>query len=666
MTTNIQVITDIDTYRDMIDILSRASVISFDTETTGLDPYQYNRLLISLYDGSTAYVIDLTKLDNKLIKELKPILENENIVKIAHNATFDYKFFWHTYRIDIKNIHDTMIVERMLYAGLRMKHTLKDVVLRRLDIDMDKSVRASFIDMNIEDVTFTEEQYTYSAMDVVYPYQIYSAQLTEIAAQKLERIYALEMSILAPTAIMEYTGVYINKSMLEALIQPFEYFVATADKALQDMLIKFGAADQIVFSRDGYQAINTASTDQMKQALLRIGIKIESKGKLSLDSKAVQRWDMQQRKKSKKVYKDFDIDYHVLIDDETVADALEAYLGLDNPVLRAFTFLQGARKLLGTYIYGLLDAINPVTGRIHPYFNSYGAEATGRYSSNGPNFQNLPNDKKLAILGLGQYSLRKCLESVKGRKFIIADYSGIELVILAANSGDKNLMNKILRGDIHTDVTKEVLSYTEITKENKKKEPHKLWRDAAKTLSYAIAYGSTGRNISETLNIMLASQGYKIDADQGDILLSNWYKLFPDTYNYLQSNAEKAIKLGYVADTWGRRRHWDKSWFLDKWRKLAAMREGQNSPIQSSSANMTKQAIALLWGRLDKTKARIIICVHDEIVVESLTSYSDTAAQIIKECMEQSIKDVLPTISQDVGCFEGTSVQTNISDRYDK
>ena len=666
--TTIQIVTKPYQFANMLRELSKATILGVDTETTGLDPHTYHPLLISLYDGKVAYVVDILALGKDIIKQLKPLLESHDVLKIGHNLVFEWKFFYHFGRIDMQHMHDVMIADKMIKAGLRMKHTLKDVTMRRLGIDLDKSIRKTFIGAEPTEIAWSQEQLEYSALDAVYPVDIYPLQMADIKQMKLQQIYPLEMNIIAPTAMMEWTGVNINRGMLESMIEPFEHFVRLADKALQDMLIANGAAESIVFTPAGYSTINTGSSEQVLEALARIGIHVtDNKGKPSLGAKVVQRWDMLQRKKKgKKLYKDWQIDYHDIIEDDEVADALTAYIGLDNPFLRAFTFLQGARKLLSTYVYGLIDAINPVTGRIHPGFNSYGAEATGRYSSSKPNFQNLPNDKKLKVLGLGLYSLRKAIEATKGRRLIIADYSGIELVILAANSGDKKLMEMILKGDVHTQVARDVLGYLELTQENKKKEPHKLWRDAAKTMSYGIAYGTTGRNIAETLNIMLASVGFKIDANQGDELIAKWFSLFPDTYAYLQKNAEKAVREGFVIDAWGRRRNWDRETFIDKWKRLAAMREGQNMPIQGTSATMTKRAIWLLWERLDRRKARIIITVHDEIVVEALFSYTEEAKAIIKEAMEQAIKETLPAVADDVGKYEGTSVSPSDSDRYDK
>jgi DNA polymerase I-like protein with 3'-5' exonuclease and polymerase domains len=497
--------------------------------------------------------------------------------------------------------------------------------------------------------------------------------MEDISERGLQRVYELEMGIIPPTAVMEYTGVPINKDMLEEMIEPFQRFAHSADQAFQDILIESGAADIITFDRDGYTAVNIQSTDQVKAALNKIGIDVKDKsGKPTLDSKMIQRWDMlHSGKKDKHAY----IDYHVLLstDDSDIADALDNYQLINNKVLRAYAFSQGANKLVGTFILGLIEAINPKTKRIHPNFKSLGAHRTGRYSSTAPNFQNIPNDIKLEILGLGQYSIRKAIEAGKGRKLIIADYSGIELVILAVLSDDDKLMDQILNGDIHTYVVREIFKILDITDENKGNQPYKSWRQGAKRTSYSNAYGTTGRNLSDQLNIDLAKIGKKYTAKEGDEIINAWFALFPKTAAYLDANARQAVQQQYVVDSWGRRRNWDKNdlWFngteRDRyWKKLAAGREGKNAPIQGTSATMTKLAILLLWQRLDMKKARVIITVHDEIVVEAVDSYVDTAKAIMKEAMEQAIKETLPSIVNMVGKYKSLSVDPKDSVRYDK
>lgn len=646
----------------LVEDAGKATIIGIDTEFTDInDLYTSKLLLVSMFFAGTKYVLDMTVINKDLFQKLKPVLEDNSILKVGHNLTVEWKQFYKYSRIMMAGMHDTMVCEQMLCAGLNLKFDLRSVANRRLNIDMDKNIRTEFINWS-DSSSFTQEQIEYSGNDAVIPVEIYKQQLLEIQHKELERIYDLEMHIIAPTAMMEYTGVPINKKTLEDMIEPFSRYIEIADKAFQDILIERDAADSITFTREGYFTVNTNSPKQVLSALQKVGIKVDSLG-----AKILQRWDMQRTKR----YKDFDIDYHTLINDEEVADALDLYLILQNKVLRAYTFTQGAKKLLSTFILGLLETINEHSGRIHPSFRSYGAHRTGRYSSTNPNFQNLPNDKKLKLLGLGLFSIRKAIEAGEQSKLIIADYSGIELVILAVLSGDEHLMDEILRGDIHTYVTKEVLMYKDITPENKKKEPHKLWRDAAKTLSYGIAYGTTGRNIAETLNIMLGSFGFKITAKEGDELIDRWYTAFSKTHAYLESNAKKAVQELYVVDTWGRRRHWDRNILYAAtrdatWKRLAAGREGKNMPIQGTSATMTKLAIRYLWERLDKRKARLIITVHDELVTECLNSYVDTAKHIMKTAMEDAIRETLPFIAHDVGKYESLSVEPKESQFYDK
>ena len=636
------------------------TILGVDTETTSLDPYQARPLLVSLsirapIDGDDSFVFDMTKLPMSIFKE---VLENPHILKIGHNLTYDYKIFYH-HGISMVSMHDTMIADRLIWAvGYKVGFSLADVSKRRLGITRDKSVREGFI--NRTESFFSNEELQYAADDTTYLLPIYDQQMKEINEKGLTRVYHLEMAIIAPTAMMEYTGVYVNTEMLSTMVGPFSEYVRVADKVLQDLFISQGAADTIVFTKDGYSCVNTSSNDQLKAMLLKVGVDVPS-----LNVKDVQRWELEQRKKKKKNTK-FDFNYSDFVDDEEIASAIDGYPGIENKYLRALGFLKGARILLSTFIHGILDAVNPKTGRVHPSFNSLGAMATGRYSSTRPNFQNVPTDKKLQLLGLGKYSIRNCIESPPGRKLLIADFASIELVILAALSNDKNLLDEILRGDVHTYVVREVLKYTDITPQNKKKEPHKYWRDAAKTLSYGIAYGTTGRNLAETLNVMLASQGYKITPQDGDDLIERWYSLFPTTAGYLNGNARKAVRDGYVVDAWGRRRNWDQNTFFDKWKRLAAEREGKNASIQSSSATMTKRAIQLFWEQVDRSKAAMIICVHDEIVVECDDDYVETCALLLKTTMEQSIAEVLPNVAHEVGKYEGTSVEPKVSSRYDK
>src|SRR5688572_4356736 len=143
--TTIKIITKPYEFANMIRELSTAKILGVDTETTGLDPHTYHPLLISLYDGKVAYVVDLLSLGLDVIKQLKKILESHDILKVGHNLLFEWKFFYKTAKIDMQHMHDVMIADKMIKAGLKMRHGLKEVAQRRLGLDLDKSIRKTFI-----------------------------------------------------------------------------------------------------------------------------------------------------------------------------------------------------------------------------------------------------------------------------------------------------------------------------------------------------------------------------------------------------------------------------------------------------------------------------------------------------------------------------------------
>jgi len=669
---------------------------AFDTETSDLDVLTARLFLLSIADSTgTQYVVNLLHFTKKDMQILKPVFESFDIIKIAHNASYDWKVLFHHYGIHTNAVYDTLLAEQAINAGLRLDNALDGVLLRRMSVVLDKSIRSSFI--HKQDDYISSEQIRYSAEDVQYLPKLRAMQLDQLRyvpyneIHSLEKIVELECSIIPVTALMELTGIPLNKQMLDDMREPFTRYIEQIDSAFQALLLDANVVDTLYLTPEGPRVINSASTDQVLEVFHKLGIQVES-----LDNKVLAKWDVQHAKKSSKLQVTFT---HL---DTDVLESFTEFTLFVNPYLKAYTYLKGLRILLSTFIIGISNAVHAQTGRVHANFNQLGAESTGRYSSSKPNFQNIPNDTKLERLGLERYSIRKCIQAPKGKSLIISDYSGIELVILAVLSNDTDLLYQITQGDIHTLITREILGYKEITAENKKKTPHKRWRDAAKKLSYSIAYGTTGRNAAETLNLDLAEFNYKITAQEGDELIERWYSLFPKTAAYLQSNARKAQRLSeiqmdiatwrqsstgvttlvykreyvsFVTDTWGRRRHWRATQFYEsyaddskkaKWLKLAAGREGMNAPIQGTSATMTKRAMALIYNRLDKRQARIIISVHDEIVVETAISYQAEAERIIKEGMEQAIKETLPSIVHMVGMYESLSAAPKSSERYDK
>lgn len=630
----------------MIKQIEPAQVLYVDTETTGLDPYTCQLLLLSLRADGVTYVVDFTKIHVRHLAELRKELSTKTCV--LQNAPFDWKFIYHHSGIEMGNMYCTMVAEQLLKAGLRgVSASLQAITLRRLNQSLDKQVRESFIGK--QDTSFSMEAYEYSARDVDVLEEIRRQQLEEISQQGLTDVLTLEMQLLPVTAYMEYIGISIDRSRLEHALPVFEKLERKADKALQDLAISNGFFKTIVFTRDGYTAINTASHDQMKALAQQFGITTET-----MNKKELIEWDNAWALGKKKK-----VDFFI---DDTDNEE-EIHIAYHHPFLRRHAIRTAVGKILGTYVKGLIDRINPVTQRIHTNFKQCGATATGRFSSVNPNLQNLPQSGKLKALGLQDHDIRSMFIPSPGRKFVIADFSGIEAVILAAWSQDENMLNQLAHGDIHSYVATNLFG-VEVTKAraSEKLEPDLSLRNAGKTLTYAIMYGTTGWNLYRTLANVLASVGITMTQDDGDYYIKRWHTLFPSAGRVLQQNSFKAITQYYVTTALGRRRRWEQQYLTAKGARNAAMREGSNAPIQGGSADMTKLALLKASQRLNRQRSVLLLCVHDEIVAEADDDYAEEAATIIKECMEEAGYELYPAAKP----FLLIKADPKLSQCYDK
>lgn len=624
--------------------LQTKPVLFVDTETTGLDPHQAKVLTVQIYDQENAYIIDaLSGVDLRI---MNPLWSDNDILKVFHNAAFDVKVIYKmSGGILIENVYDTMITERLLVAGLDKQSSLQVVAKRRLDVELDKTVRATFTQGDIQELT--PAQLEYAIKDVLVLPEIRKQQLKEVSENGLEQVHALEMSLCPVTAFIEYTGMPFDAAHLNNLEPTFARIIHESERLLQDLFISAGVCNQVIFTKDGYKAFNPSSTQQMLEMFNKVGIDVPS-----LNARVVMQWDFKNRKSAKK----FDIDFSEFTDDEEVSEAMDNFGSFENKYIRAYAFYTASRKIYSTYIKALPQMRNPVTGRIHCSFNQYGT-ATGRFSSSSPNLQNIPSDQKMKNLGVDS-SIRHSFKTSEKTRLIIADYSTIELVIIADASKDEGLITNL--DDLHTFVAREVLGVTDITNENKKKHPYKIWRDVAKMVNYSIAYNVGGDSLGKQMSIALSPLGHKITGEEADKIILDWKTRFPEASKWLRNSARQMLLYGYVADSYGRRRFWDRTKFDTKWKKLAAEREAMNFPIQALSATMVKMALVATYKGLDKKKARIVSTVHDEIIVEAGVDYAETASAILKRAMEESAQAVLPIL--------GTSVvvEPAISDKYDK
>lgn len=616
-----------------------------DTETTGLDPRQSMLLLVQIATFEEVFVYDFTQLSVELIKEFKPLLTDPTVIKVFQNASFDIKVFFALGKYIVDPIHDTRVVEALLTAGIvGVRNDLASIAQRRLGVSLDKSVRTQFTDSSFSGIS--AEQIEYAAKDVIVLKDIFTQQIAEVKQHSLQQPYRLESKLTKVVAMMEYFGMPFNAQHLKDMEPTFDTLIKNAERMLQRMVIEAGVAEEIVFTRDGYSAVNTSSTQQMLKYFHAVEMDLDN-----LNAQTVTEWDFKNRKSAKN---------HTVstsMFDEDLVESIESYGRYDNYRLNSYAFLVGARKLQSTYVRGLQEMENPVTGRIHCTFNQIGA-ATGRFSSSRPNLQNLPSDQKMKDLGIQQSIRHAFAVKGEGRRMIIADYSTIELVIIADASGDQGLIDNL--DDLHTYVAKHVLKVEDITTQNKKEHPYKVWREAAKMVNYSIAYSVGGDNLAKQMTIKLAPVNAKYSPKQGEAIIEQWKAMFPAATLWLKKSARSAVVNGWVADSYGRKRFWNRDDFTMKWKKEAAEREASNFPIQALSATMVKLALVKTFERLDMKRAVIVSTVHDEIIVESTVEYAEQACLILKEAMEESAREVLPNLGSTV------IVDPAISMKYDK
>lgn len=620
---SIQIITTEQGVKDLARKMQGVKVIGYDLEFSPLNPHDNSKLfIIAIAFGGTAYVIDYTKVQN--VDAIKPYLAGKDVIKIAHNASIDWKHTLYHLGVNMKNVYCTMVAEQVITAGLDVEEykytdfdskerksmfSLAAVLWRRYRVELDKGVRNIFI--NYDGSPFDKEVYEYAGKDTLYLERIYTDQQKEIEDKNLKRVINLEMRLLPYVARMEYNGVHFNIDKCIEAIPIVDQIVAKMDKWLQDMFISLGAAKRILITRDGYSCVKLTSWQQVLAAFNAIGIKVDG-----TDKDILKDWDFKHGIDWNDQYKQDT----VWLEDET-EDFDIAYAC---SVLRHYQVIKALQKFKGTYLVGLQERFHKPTGKIYPSFLQTGARATGRFSSRDPNFQNLIKADSLRAIGLGDYDIRGMCYAPPGYKIISLDYEGIELVLLSIISNDDNLIRVILEDDAHKPVTQIIATSfgLQLPDGYKKIKPFSIFRNVAKTLTYAKMYGSGANNLARKLSIPLTQAGYKLTMPIVKTWMDEWNKAFPKAAHALEAAANQAVTQGYVETVLGRRRQWDTTQFTDKSKYFGAMRQGANSVIQGSAADLMKVALVRVAERLDTERAQLIMQVHDEMVILARDDYA--------------------------------------------
>jgi len=573
--------------------LKKADCFSFDLETTSLDYMQAEivGLSFSVNEGEAAYVpvghdyLDAPKqLDRKMVLEkLKPLLEDETVCKLGQNLKYDMNVLGN-YDIAMQGIqHDTMLASYVLDSTLR--HNMDDMAIRYL----------SYSTTHYEDVAGKgAKQITFNQVEIeaAAPYAAEDADITlrlhNILWPQLEQIKSLkkiyremELPLLPVLSRMERNGVLLDAKMLE--------------KQSVQITKRLAELEQAIYKIAG-QEFNIGSPKQLQVILFE-------KLKLPIISKTPK-------------------------GQPSTAESVLQELAHDYPLPKSILEYRSLSKLKSTYTDKLPQQVDKETQRVHTSYHQAVA-ATGRLSSSDPNLQNIP------VRTEEGRRIRQAFIAAPGYKMVAADYSQIELRIMAHLSGDKGLLDAFAKGlDVHTATAAEVfaVSTDEVTKDQ---------RRSAKAINFGLIYGMSAFGLAKQLDITRPEAQDYVD---------RYFKRYPGVKDYMEQTKEKAKEDGYVETVFGRRLYLHEINAKNGMRRQYAERTAINAPMQGTAADIIKRAMINLDKeiQLEKFDMRMIMQVHDELIFEIKESEVDQAINLITEKMEHAAELTVPLVV-DVG-----------------
>jgi len=570
---------------DLISKLFMQKSVCFDTETTGVDVFTAEMVGLSFcFVKGEAYYVTLPNERVEaleVLKEFKAFFQSEHIEKVGQNIKFDLLML-SMYGIELKGkLFDTMIAHYLVQPELRHgMDYLAEIYLRYRTIHYEELVGGK--GKNQMDIRFVDLDLLckYAAEDADITFQLKQILEGELKENGLENLfYEIEMPLLRVLSIMERNGVRIDS---EALRQSSEILTAEL------LVIEKEIHDLVGFS------FNVSSPAQVGEILF---------DRLKLDDKA---------KKTKTGQY------------STSEDILEK-IRSKHPIIGKILDFRGLKKLLSTYIDALPLLINQRTGKVHTSFNQTVA-ATGRLSSTNPNLQNIP------IRDAQGKEIRKAFIPDDGCVFLSADYSQIELRIMAHLSGDKNMLDAFNSGlDIHTATAAKIykIPVEEVTSDMRRK---------AKTANFGIIYGISTFGLSERLTIPRA---------EAKELIDGYFATYPDVKRYMDECIQRAKENGYVETIFGRKRFLSDINSQNSVVRGFAERNAINAPIQGSAADIIKIAMVNIQKRLfaENLQTKMTMQVHDELNFTVPEVEIEQARKVVVEEMENVLKLKVPLIA---------------------
>ena len=544
-----------------------------DDDTAFLIKKKIKNINFYLKDETIVYHISFN--ENKL----KNIFENENILKCGYQIKDDY-ILLKQIGITPKNMmYDSRIAMYLLNSGSNL-YSLEEIAKQYMNFDLEEYCNKGKIEENKQTSFFDEEE---KEDEINYKYASYSYVIGEsksILEAELEKrdslklFYEIEMPTAEVLAEMKYTGVLVDRIDIENMSQ--------------DLKKQIEILSQEIYELAG-QEFNINSPKQLGEILFE---------KLGLPYK----------KKTKSGY-------------ATDVDTLEKLID-EHPIVEKVLAYRQISKLNSTFVEGMIHFINPKTNRIHTTFHQTVA-ATGRLSSTDPNLQNIPTRTELGK------QIRKLFKAEDGKVFIDADYSQIELRVLAHMANDPIMIEAFKEhNDIHKICASQVFGVplNEVTKE---------MRSHAKAVNFGIVYGISDFGLAEQLKIK------RKDAKQ---YIDSYLEKYCGIQEFMEKEIEYAKQNGFVETIYHRRRYIPEinsnNYMVRKFGDRAAM----NAPVQGTAADIMKIAMVKVYNELKQKnlKSKIVLQIHDELIIEALESEQEEVKNILKNCMENAVELNVP------------------------
>jgi DNA polymerase-1 len=566
--------------------LMNQTSVCFDTETTGIDALNAELVGISFsYEKGKGFYVPFPENQDEaltLIDKFKPFFESESIEKVGQNIKYDLKILSH-YGVSIKGkLFDTMIAHYLINPDMRHNmNVLSETYLKYAPKSIEDLIgkkgknQKSMRDVSLEEI----KEYAAEDADVTFQLkQNFSPILDKAETKKL--FEEIEIPLIPVLAAMELEGINLDVPFLKSMSV--------------EMAKESSELEQKIYETAG-EKFNLASPKQLGDVLfdkMKIG-------------------GAKQKKTKTGQY--------------ATGEEILSYLANDNPIVKDILDWRQMVKLQSTYIDALPNQVDKNTGRVHTDYMQTVA-ATGRLSSNNPNLQNIPIRTERGRL------IRKAfIARDENYTLVSADYSQIELRIIAALSGEENMIKAFQHNeDIHRSTAAKVFNVPleEVTKEQ---------RSNAKTVNFGIIYGVSAFGLSNQTSLSRKESAELIDA---------YYASYPKLKSYMQDQVDFAREHGYVQTVLGRRRYLKDINSANQMVKSGAERNAVNAPIQGSAADIIKIAMINIYNKLtsENWKSKMLLQVHDELVFDVHNSELEKIQPMIKHEMENAFKLDVPLV----------------------